>query len=88
MSNLTSVPLVIDVLGGNQAVAQLNETTGKVVSHWRSTGKFPAHSYVAIHKRLKKMGFTAPDKLWPMRGVKRKNPFQKYQQEKFGKTKR
>jgi hypothetical protein len=67
MSNLPSVPLVIDALGGNQEVASLTDTTGKVVSHWRSTRKFPANSYVAIKDKLKEMGLSAPDELWAMR---------------------
>ena len=72
MSNLPSAPLVIDALGGNQAVAELNETTGKVVSYWRSTGKFPANSYTTIKDKLKEMGLSAPDELWAMRKAKRK----------------
>jgi hypothetical protein len=72
MTNLPSVPLVIDALGGNGKVAELAHTTGKVVSHWRSTGKFPANSYVSIHKRLKKVGLSAPDTLWAMRGAKKR----------------
>ena len=71
MTNLPSVPLVIDALGGNKAVAELNETTGKVVSHWRSTRKFPANSYVAIKEKLHDMGLSAPDELWAMRSSKR-----------------
>jgi hypothetical protein len=71
MTNLPSVPLVIDALGGNKAVAELAHTTGKVVSHWRSTRKFPANSYVDIQKKLKKMGLSAPDTLWAMRGQKK-----------------
>jgi hypothetical protein len=71
MSNLPSAPLVIDALGGNQAVAELNETTGKVVSYWRSTGKFPANSYTAIKNKLHEMGLSAPDELWAMRANKR-----------------
>jgi hypothetical protein len=65
------VPLVIDALGGNQKVATLTEATGKVVSHWRSTRKFPANSYVAIKEKLKAMGLSAPDELWAMRSNKR-----------------
>jgi hypothetical protein len=68
MSNLPSVGLVIDALGGNQHVAELLDTNGKVVSWWRSTGKFPANTWVVIHKQLNKMGLTAPDELWAMRG--------------------
>jgi hypothetical protein len=70
MTNLPSVPLVIDALGGNQEVASLTDTTGKVVSHWRSTRKFPANSYVAIKDKLKEMGLSAPDELWAMRKPK------------------
>jgi hypothetical protein len=71
MTNLPSVPLVIDALGGNKAVAELNETTGKVVSHWRSTRKFPANSYTVIKDKLTAMGLSAPDELWAMRANKR-----------------
>ena len=70
MSNMPSVPLVIDALGGNQAVAELTHTTGKVVSHWRSTRKFPANSYTILKDKLHEMGLSAPDELWAMRKAK------------------
>jgi hypothetical protein len=70
MTNMPSVPVVIDALGGNQAVAELTHTTGKVVSHWRSTKRFPANSYVTLKNKLHEMGLSAPDELWAMRKAK------------------
>jgi hypothetical protein len=65
MTMLTSTELVITVLGGNARVASMLATTAKAVSNWRSTDRFPAHTYVPLQQRLKKAGFSAPDALWP-----------------------
>jgi hypothetical protein len=69
---LPSTRIVIDVLGGGQKVATMLGTTAKVVSGWRTTDRFPAATYVTLQGRLKKMGLSAPDSLWPMKGAKPK----------------
>lgn len=71
MTNMTTVDTIISALGGNQKVATITHTDPKAISNWRSLGKFPAATYVALQTRLKQMGLSAPDKLWGMRGVKR-----------------
>ena len=74
MTHMTSTALIIDALGGNQKVAALTGASPGSVSGWRN-GKFPAATYVVMHKKLSRMGFSAPDSLWSMRPkpkVKRK----------------
>jgi len=68
MTNLPSVGLVITTLGGNSRVAEVTHSDPKAVSNWKVNGKFPAATYVVIQRHLNKMGLTAPDSLWGMRG--------------------
>jgi len=72
MTMMTSTHTVIDVLGGNRKVAGLLHTSGKAVSNWRARDTFPAATYVTLQAHLKKMGLSAPDSLWPMKGAKPK----------------
>jgi hypothetical protein len=67
---MTTVDTIISALGGNQKVATMTHTDPKAISNWRSLGKFPAATYVALQTRLKQMGLSAPDKLWGMRGAR------------------
>ncbi len=69
MKVIKTVSEVIDLLGGNQGVATLADTTHKAVSMWRALDKFPANTYLVITRRLRQLGYTAPDSLWPMRGT-------------------
>jgi hypothetical protein len=62
---------VIRALGGTAAVAKALETTPRAVWNWCSTGKFPAHTYVAIQRQLADIGASAPDHLWAMRREKK-----------------
>jgi hypothetical protein len=66
MSRISSTSILIDVLGGNQAVATLTGSKANAVSGWRKT-KLPAATYVTMQKKLRKMGLSAPDTLWAMR---------------------
>jgi len=66
MSTITSPSVLIDVLGGNKKVAAITGDQPGAVSGWRK-GKLPAATYVALQKRIKKMGLSAPDTLWSMR---------------------
>lgn len=59
---------VIDVLGGNAAVARRFGVSPQVVSNWR-VGTFPSKTYVAIQAELKPMGYTAAPSLFRMIGV-------------------
>ena len=71
MSNIASTSVLIDALGGNQKVAAITHSSPNAVSGWRR-GKLPAATYVAIQKKVRKMGLSAPDSLWAMRKPKRK----------------
>ena len=73
MSNLSSVGTVISALGGNQQVAAITHSNPKAVSNWKSGQRFPASTYVSLQAALNKMGLTANDSLWAMRGRKRKS---------------
>jgi hypothetical protein len=72
MSKMTSVNLVISVLGGNQQVAKITHSNPKSVSNWKNQQRFPASTYVSLTQALKRMGLTANTELWAMRGAKSK----------------
>ncbi len=61
-----TVAEAIEALGGTKAVADLLGRRPQAVSNWRSQG-FPANSYLALTKALKKAGWTAPASLWGMK---------------------
>jgi len=71
MTNIRSVPKIIDMLGGNDAVAALTSSTPKAVSNWRYIGKFPASTYLVLKSELLRCGHSAPDHLWSMKPVPR-----------------
>jgi hypothetical protein len=56
---------VIDALGGTSKVARLLGRPMNDVSNWRSTGKFPPKTFLAI-RALLAPGYTAPPPLWQM----------------------
>jgi hypothetical protein len=58
---------IIDYLGGNAKVAAMLDTSAKAVGNWRYSGMFPADTYLALQKALKKNKAEAPDTLWPMK---------------------
>jgi len=66
MTTLSSTSVLIDALGGNQKVAAITGDRPGAVSGWRK-GKLPAATYVALQKKIRKMGLHAPDSLWSMR---------------------
>ena len=72
MSQLPSVPQVINALGGPKGIAKYMRVSDAVVSHWKNNGKFPAATYVAIQQKLAILGCTAPNKLWTMRKPSRR----------------
>ena len=61
---LTTVPEVLDVLGGITAVADLTGTKRSAVSMWRTLNKFPANRYLLMVRVLEQRGYTAPPSLW------------------------
>lgn len=63
---ITSTRVLIDVLGGNQKVAQLTGSTASAVSNWRKT-KLPAATYVVLRGKIDSMGLQVRDELWAMR---------------------
>ena len=67
MTDLESTTEIIDLLGGNVAVARLTSSTAKAVSNWRGFGKFPANTFLVIKAELLRVGHSAPDHLWSMR---------------------
>jgi len=72
MVGITMIPIqtateIIDLLGGNAAVAKLTATTAKAVSNWRSYDRFPANTYLLLKSELVRLGHSAPDHLWSMR---------------------
>lgn len=67
MKKLTTTVDIIEALGGNKAVAAILGADPKAVSNWRYFGIFPANTYVALKRALKKAGYSAPDELWAMK---------------------
>jgi len=67
MTVFTTTDEVLDALGGNTPVAVLTSTTPKVVSNWRTCGKFPSNTFIILKTELLKRGASAPDRLWSMR---------------------
>jgi hypothetical protein len=69
MKILETTTDIIDLLGGNVAVARLTSTTPKAVSNWRGFNRFPADTFLVIKTELVRIGHYAPDHLWSMRGA-------------------
>lgn len=67
MTTLETATEIIDLLGGNVAVAKLTSTTPKAVSNWRGFNRFPADTFLVIKTELVRIGHFAPDHLWSMR---------------------
>lgn len=63
---LTTASAVIDLLGGNPAVARLTGRRAQAVSNWRRFNAFPADTYVALTEALKAIDASAPNSLWGM----------------------
>lgn len=64
MVTLTSVPDVINVLGGMPAVADLTGRKSNVVWNWKDRKAFPANTYAVMKAALHARGVDAPDSLW------------------------
>jgi hypothetical protein len=72
--HLRTAQAVVNALGGLDAVCKLLNATKKQVWNWvgRKGAKFPAHTYVAMQRALKRRGASAPARLWAMTGVEKK----------------
>lgn len=57
---------VIDALGGTAKVARLLGRRMTVVSNWRTSGGFPANTYLAFREALGRIQAEAPAELWSM----------------------
>ena len=66
MVELRSTSEVMDVLGGNGAVAEMTGRTAKAVSNWRKFSSFPSNTFVILKSALALKGQIAPDALWSM----------------------
>jgi hypothetical protein len=72
MKRLRTVDQVVEALGGLDGLCELGlaENT-KQAWHWVGrAGQFPANTYVAMTRTLRRRGFEAPARLWNMKGVK------------------
>ena len=68
VSQINSAEELIDLFGGNAAVAKLFGTTHKAVHNWRSRG-LPPTTYVGFQRLLTNKGLEAPMRLWRQRPV-------------------
>jgi hypothetical protein len=69
MKNLRTAKEVVEALG-IERVCELTDANAKQAWHWYGRAEqFPANTYVALQKALKRRGFRAPDALWAMKGV-------------------
>lgn len=57
---------VIDALGGTTAVAKMLKRKPQQVTNWRSDGRFPPSTFLALTGALEGIGKAAPTVLWGM----------------------
>lgn len=70
MKKLITTKTVVAHLGGLDRLCEVTGANKKQVYNWVGDGKkFPASTYVAINRELERLGATAPDSLWTMRGI-------------------
>lgn len=69
MRTLTTVPQVLDALGGNAAVRRLLELKNpNVVANWRWRERLPPRTYLTLSDALKRKRLKAPPSLWGLDG--------------------
>lgn len=73
MRQLRTTTEVIDALGGNIPVGVLTDARPKTVSMWRTFGKFPWRTQMAISRALNARGLSAPENLWGMTTKPKRN---------------
>lgn len=66
MTELTSVPDIIKVLGGVGPVAQMTGRDYGAAWHWTKWPHFPADTYLVLKAALAERGYEAPPHLWRM----------------------
>ncbi len=66
MKQLATTAEVIAALGGNIPVAELTGARPKTVSMWKTFGKFPWRTQMALSRALNARGMCAPESLWGM----------------------
>lgn len=71
MKKLRTPLEVVEHLGGPERVREITDAKNlKQVWHWYGrAGKFPANTYVAMKRALKRRDCYAPDYLWNMKGI-------------------
>jgi hypothetical protein len=70
MKKLRTPLEVVEGLGGPERVCELTGANAKQVWHWYGRAeKFPANTYVALQRALKRKKLSAPDHLWAMKGI-------------------
>ncbi|WP_334358387.1 MULTISPECIES: hypothetical protein [unclassified Bradyrhizobium] len=61
---------MIRALGGIEVVLQLTGANAKQAWNWTGRfGAFPANTYVCLMRALNRRGYTAPARLWNMKGI-------------------
>ena len=68
MKEINTIPAIIDLLGGNETVANALGVTASAVGNWRGR-KLPSDTFLAIQGLLMAKGATAPAHLWGMREI-------------------
>lgn len=63
---LKTAEAVVETLGGDERVAKMVGTTPKAVGNWRNFGWFPADTYYAMQRALKRRRCSAGPELWRM----------------------
>lgn len=57
---------IIEVLGGNAAVANLTRSKPSAISNWKKRGQFPGNTFVILRAALERHNRKAPVELWGM----------------------
>ncbi len=66
MAELTTIPEVMEALGGYRAVAALTGRKPNAAWMWKTFPAFPSDSYLVMQDALEKAGHVAPAGLWGM----------------------
>jgi hypothetical protein len=71
MKRLRTVDQVVEVLGGLDGICELGFADNtKQAWHWVGRAQqFPANTYVAMTRALRRRGYEAPARLWAMKGL-------------------
>ena len=64
LKQITTVPQVIEALGGPTATGRIVGKSPQSANNWRLANRFPAKTYPALNQALAELGYTAPSSLW------------------------